>query len=37
MKTTAQGSATVAENANLTLKSLAGEGGAVTVAGNGER
>ena len=35
LKTTAQGSATVAENANLTLKSLAGEGGAVTVAGNG--
>ena len=36
LKTTAQGSATVAENANLTLKSLAGEvGGDVTVAGNG--
>ena len=35
LKTTAQGSATVAENANLTLKSLAGEAGAVTVAGNG--
>ena len=35
LKTTAQGSATVAENANLTLKSLAGEGGAVAVAGNG--
>ena len=35
LKTTAQGSATVAENANLTLKSLAGEGDAVTVAGNG--
>ncbi len=35
LKTTPQGSATVAENANLTLKSLAGEGGAVTVAGNG--
>lgn len=35
LKTTAQGSATVAENANLTLKSLAGEGGAVTVDGNG--
>lgn len=35
LKTTAQGSATVAENANLTLKSLAGEVGAVTVAGNG--
>ena len=35
LKTTAQGSATVAENANLTLKSLAGEGGDVTVYGNG--
>ena len=35
LKTTANGSATVAENANLTLKSLAGEAGAVTVAGNG--
>ena len=35
LKTTAQGSATVAENANLTLKSLAGEDGAVTVDGNG--
>ena len=36
LKTTAQGSATVAENANLTLKSLAGEaGGDVTVDGNG--
>ena len=35
LKTTAQGSATVAENANLTLKSLAGEGGAVAVDGNG--
>lgn len=35
LKTTAQGSATVAENANLTLKSLAGEAGAVTVDGNG--
>lgn len=35
LKTTAQGSATVAENANLTLKSLAGEGGVVTVDGNG--
>ena len=35
LKTTAQGSATVAENANLTLKSLAGEAGAVTVSGNG--
>ena len=35
LKTTAQGSATVAENANLTLKSLAGEAGNVTVFGNG--
>ncbi len=35
LKTTAQGSATVAENANLTLKSLGGESGAVAVAGNG--
>ena len=35
LKTTANGSASVAENANLTLKSLAGEAGAVTVAGNG--
>ena len=35
LKTTAQGSASVAENANLTLKSLAGEAGAVTVDGNG--
>lgn len=35
LKTTANGSAAVAENANLTLKSLAGEGGAVTVSGNG--
>ena len=35
LKTTANGSAAVAENANLTLKSLAGEAGAVTVAGNG--
>ena len=35
LKTTAQGSATVAENANLTLKSLAGEDGTVTVFGNG--
>ena len=35
LNTTANGSATVAENANLTLKSLAGEAGAVTVAGNG--
>ena len=35
LKTTAQGSATVAENANLTLKSLAGDGGVVTVDGNG--
>lgn len=35
LTTTANGSATVAENANLTLKSLAGEVGAVTVAGNG--
>ena len=35
LTTTANGSATVAENANLTLKSLAGEAGAVTVAGNG--
>ena len=35
LKTTAQGSATVAENANLTLKSLAGEAGVVTVDGNG--
>ena len=36
LKTTAQGSATVAENANLTLKSLAGEVGSdVTVFGNG--
>jgi outer membrane autotransporter protein len=35
LKTTANGSAAVAENANLTLKSLAGEGGAVTVFGNG--
>ena len=35
LNTTANGSASVAENANLTLKSLAGEAGAVTVAGNG--
>ena len=35
LKTTANGSASVAENANLTLKSLAGEAGAVTVDGNG--
>ena len=35
LNTTANGSAAVAENANLTLKSLAGEAGAVTVAGNG--
>ena len=35
LKTTANGSASVAENANLTLKSLGGEGGAVAVAGNG--
>ena len=35
LKTTANGSAAVAENANLTLKSLAGEAGGVTVAGNG--
>ena len=35
LKTTANGSASVAENANLTLKSLAGEAGAVAVAGNG--
>ena len=35
LNTTANGSATVAENANLTLKSLAGEAGAVTVDGNG--
>ena len=35
LKTTANGSASVAENANLTLKSLGGEGGAVTVFGNG--
>ena len=35
LKTTANGSAAVAENANLTLKSLAGEADAVTVAGNG--
>ena len=35
LTTTANGSATVAENANLTLKSLAGEAGAVTVSGNG--
>ena len=35
LKTTANGSASVAENANLTLKSLAGEAGAVTVSGNG--
>ena len=35
LKTTANGSAAVAENANLTLKSLAGEAGAVTVFGNG--
>ena len=35
LKTTANGSASVAENANLTLKSLAGEAGAVTVYGNG--
>ena len=35
LKTTVNGSASVAENANLTLKSLAGEAGAVTVAGNG--
>ena len=35
LNTTAQGSATVAENANLTLKSLAGEDGVVTVDGNG--
>ena len=35
LKTTANGSAAVAENANLTLKSLAGEVGAVTVSGNG--
>ena len=35
LKTTANGSAAVAENANLTLKSLAGEDGAVTVFGNG--
>ena len=35
LTTTANGSATVAENANLMLKSLAGEAGAVTVAGNG--
>ena len=35
LKTTANGSAAVAENANLTLKSLAGEAGAVTVDGNG--
>ena len=32
---TANGSAAVAENANLTLKSLGGESGAVAVAGNG--
>lgn len=35
LNTTANGSATVAENANLTLKSLAGEARAVTVDGNG--
>ena len=35
LNTTANGSATVAENANLTLKSLAGDGGDVTVYGNG--
>ena len=35
LKTTANGSAAVAENANLTLKSLAGEAGNVTVSGNG--
>ena len=35
LKTIANGSAAVAENANLTLKSLAGEAGAVTVSGNG--
>ena len=35
LKTTANGSASVAENANLTLKSLAGEAGVVTVSGNG--
>ena len=35
LKTKANGSASVAENANLTLKSLGGESGAVTVAGNG--
>ena len=35
LKTTANGSASVAENANLTLKSLAGEADAVTVYGNG--
>ena len=35
LKTTVNGSASVAENANLTLKSLGGEGGAVAVAGNG--
>lgn len=35
LKTTANGSASVAENANLTLKSLGGESGAVAVAGNG--
>lgn len=35
LTTTANGSASVAENANLTLKSLAGEAGAVAVAGNG--
>lgn len=35
LKTIANGSASVAENANLTLKSLGGESGAVAVAGNG--
>ena len=35
LKTTANGSASVAENANLTLKSLGGASGAVAVAGNG--
>ena len=35
LKTTANGSASVAENANLTLKSLGGDNGAVTVFGNG--
>ena len=35
LNTTANGSASVAENANLTLKSLGGESGAVAVAGNG--